>query len=65
MPACLRVTEKRQDLYQITFNLFIYPTIRPQSGETGRAGAQKVSVLFPHDLPLILKTGMYYISNSI
>lgn len=65
MPACLCVTEKRQDLYQITFNLFIYPTIRLQSGETGRAGAQKVSVLFPHDLLLILKTGMYYISSSV
>lgn len=57
MFACPHVTEKTQDLYQITFSLFIHPSIRQHTGNNGASTSTKVSdcVLFPHDLPLILK----------
>lgn len=56
MFACLLVTEKKQDLYQITFSLFIHPSIRPQFGYNRAHTSTKVSgcVLSPHDLALIL-----------
>lgn len=56
----VHVTEWRQDLYQITFNLSIHPLPPPPTEpETQREREQALKVsecgLFTHDLPLILK----------
>lgn len=56
---CMRATVREQDLNQITFNLSIHPCIPTpiQGNRKGDRESPKVSerVLFPHDLPLILK----------
>lgn len=55
-PACMQ--QKKKDLYQMAFNLYIHSSVHPSliQRKTERE-SKKVSErgLFPHDLPLILK----------
>lgn len=53
---------KKQDLYYLTFNLFIHLSPRALSKTAESTGTIVCDcALFPYDLPLILKTRIYYI----